>query len=237
MCDCPELPLSEPAELWPPLVLSAVSSPPLAFPEPALLAPPLAASAVDVPCELLPPLAVFAVPVPPPLGVSTSTGAEPCCPAWLFPSLAALEIAAPLSTPVRSVVVASSAMSLRVTASEEASLELPRTLGCVPACALGPGTEMPTLASIEEAMSCAAPGRLPADASPAVEARVTATKAAEIRGRESAKGMKNLLGDAVWMLEDERTALATMATTSVSRESWSAVGSAAADSRSLATFA
>jgi len=102
---------------------------------------------------------------------------------------------------------------------------------------LEPGTEMPTLASIAEAMSCAAPGRLPADASPAVQARVTATKAAEIRGRESAKGMKNLLGDVVWMLEDERTALATMATTSVSRESWSAVGSAAADSRSLATFA
>jgi hypothetical protein len=86
-------------------------------------------------------------------------------------------------------------------------------------------------------MSCAALGRLPADASPAVQARVTATKAAVIRGRESAKGMKNLLRDTEWMLEDERTAAATMATTSVSRESSSAVGSAAADSSSLATFA
>ena len=66
---------------------------------------------------------------------------------------------------------------------------------------------------------------------------LTATKAAAIRGRESAKGMKNLLGDTEWMLEDERTAAATMATTSVSRESSSAVGSAAADSSSLATFA
>ena len=191
------LPFSEPTELWSPLALSVVSSPLLEFPEPALLAPPLAASAVDVPCELLPPLAVSAESVPPLLGVSTGADppeAEPCCPAWLFPSLAAPEIAAPLSTPVRSVVVASSAMSLRLTASEEASLELPRTLGCVPEWSLGPGTEMPTLANIAEAMSCAAPGRLPADASPAVQASVTPTKAAAIRRRERAKGMNELLG-------------------------------------------
>jgi hypothetical protein len=86
-------------------------------------------------------------------------------------------------------------------------------------------------------MSCAALGKLPADASPALQARVSATKAAVIRGRESAKGMKNLLGDTDWILEDERTAAATAATTFVSRESSPAVGAAAADSRSLATFA
>jgi hypothetical protein len=105
LCDWSELSLSEPAVLWPPLALSAASWPLLAFPEPALLAPPLAVSAVDDPFELLPPLAVSAVPVPPPLGVSTradSPEAEPCCPAWLLPSLAALEIAAPLLTPVSS---------------------------------------------------------------------------------------------------------------------------------------
>ena len=74
----------------------------------------LAVSAFDVPGELLPPLAVLAVPVPPPLGVSTEAAppeALEFCPAWLFPLLATLETVAPLSTPVSSVVLASSEIS------------------------------------------------------------------------------------------------------------------------------
>jgi hypothetical protein len=71
----------------------------LALPEPAALFPPLAAFAVQDPAVFLRPLAVSAVPVPPPFGVSTGAPApeaEPYCPAWLVPPLAADETVAPL---------------------------------------------------------------------------------------------------------------------------------------------
>jgi hypothetical protein len=103
------------------------------LPEPAALFPPLAVFAVAVPAVLLPPLAMSAVPVPPLFGVSTGAAAaviEACCPAPLLPPVAAVEIAAPFSTPVRSVVVASSEISAPSPASAGAIgtlVELPRS--------------------------------------------------------------------------------------------------------------
>jgi hypothetical protein len=99
--------------LLPPLASMAESWPLSAFPDPAPLRPSLAVVAVDVPAELAPPLAVSAVPVPPPLGVATGADAPeapPCVPAWLLPSLATLEMAAPLSSPLRFVVCARAEM-------------------------------------------------------------------------------------------------------------------------------
>src|SRR5215218_756888 len=195
-------PCGSPALLCPPLASSAVSWPLLAFPEPAALAPPLASLAVAVPDELFPSLAVSAVPVPPPFGVGTracdaedAAEADPFCPAWLLPSLAAVEIAAPFSTPINSVVVASSEMSLPLPAVACSSADLPRAAGWSSACSSGPGTEIPILASISEATSWAAPGSAPAEASPALQASPAATKAAVSRGRERANGMKDLLGE------------------------------------------
>jgi hypothetical protein len=91
-----------------------------------------------------------------------------------------LEIAAPFSTPVRSVLVARSEISLPLPELDDvtgASEDLPRTLGWSPALLFGPGTETPTLASMVEATSCAAPGRLPAKARPVVPARATVANA------------------------------------------------------------
>jgi hypothetical protein len=65
-----------------------------------------------------------------------SPAVRPCCPALLLPPLAAAEIAAPLSRPVSSVVVASSEISAPLPPSADTPgtlAELPRTSGCVPA--------------------------------------------------------------------------------------------------------
>jgi hypothetical protein len=86
----------------------------VALSEPEVLWPSLLVLAVLDPVVLWPPLAVFAVRVPPVFGVLTGgvfeggvlVSAEPCWPAWLWPPLASLEIAAPLSTPVDGVVCA-----------------------------------------------------------------------------------------------------------------------------------
>jgi hypothetical protein len=96
---------------------------------------------------------------------------------------------------------------------------------------------MPTLPRIAEAMSCAASGRAPAEASPPLQASPAATNAAAMQGRERAKGMKCLLRDENWVLEEESTAVAIIATSSASRASSSAVGSPDTASKSLATLA
>src|SRR6266542_3546655 len=137
-----------------------------ALPEPAALYPWLAESAVVVPVSLAPPLAVPAVSVPPSFGAGTGAPAweePPFCPAWLLPSLAAAEISAPLSTPVAVVVRAMSEIPLPLVDDE-----LPRVSGWAPAWLFAPGTEMPTCASMSWATSCAAPGRVPAAASPVI---------------------------------------------------------------------
>jgi hypothetical protein len=125
----------------------------------------------------------------PACGVGVTPPGLPCWPAWLFPSLAALDRAAPLSTPVAVVLWARSDTSLPFPDDEApgppavGSGETAGTGVVVPGvvCALGPGTVTPTLANMSLAVCCIAPGSTPAAAAPPLSTSPPARTAAAAR--------------------------------------------------------
>ena len=101
---------------------------------------------------LAPPLAVSAVSVPPLEALELVDGAPPCCPAWLLPPLASVEIAAPLSRPLAVVEVASA----------DTSEPLPcDACGAAPPDDCAPAWLLPPLACAETAAPLAAPLNVP----------------------------------------------------------------------------
>ena len=152
-------------------------------------------------------------------GVLVVVGVGCGAPALLLPPEARAEIAAPLSRPVRSVVVASSetaapllalvvpavaegagvAVSSATGAVVAASALRPRLSGWVPAASAVPGTVTPTVPSIDCAVSCAAPGRVPVAAAatpPVSRAPVAAAAIAVALSEGSMRVLRVVIGAA-----------------------------------------
>ena len=223
-CDCP-------VELRPPLEVSAVAWPLLALPDPAALFPPLAVFAVAVPRSALAAAGgVLGRAVPPLFG-----GCDTCRRRAVRPGscyLAAVETAAPFSTPVRSVVVASSSLGAPASAGARNAVE---HVGVSAGTVVRAGNGDADLGEHLRRDILGAPGREPADAIPTLAANAAATTAAARRGRERARRMNDLLDEAMFRWTGVRGAAFMAATVSGARASSSLEASAAAATRSRTT--